>query len=183
MSMQAGSTATVALAWVDTVLGQAPPLARNGDLATNTATSLAVAAGGPPDSPPIVIAIAKGCVAADDGGGGTFFWDSNPGKDDGGTVIVPGGNVGTIGECWRRVCSRTLDVRWFGARADTFDRVTILQGQNLDDGGGSMLAENQPVMAFGGTNSVSQYFRLEGMSLTRTRAPKKNGGAVDLQQK
>ena len=65
----------MALAWVDTVLGQAPPLARNGDLATNTATSLAVAVGGPPDSPSIVIAIAKGCVAADDEGGGIFFWD------------------------------------------------------------------------------------------------------------
>ena len=133
--------------------------------------------------------------------------------------------------CWRRISSRTLDVRWFGARADTFDRsdvaiqnainaakqfattagaevhiprgqyliqstliiprlgwgfgltirgdgpgVTILQGQNLDDGGGNMLGENQPVMAFEGTNSVSQYFRLEGMSLTRTRTPKKKGG-------
>ncbi len=63
-----------------------------------------------------------------DGGGGDFVWlaITPPLTDNGGTVIVPGGNVGTIGTsgAFHRigpgtrdalVAANQLDVRWFGA--------------------------------------------------------------------
>jgi hypothetical protein len=94
--------------WVDTVLGVAPPGARTGDLATTTGPAMGAS-----------VVIAKGCLSPGDGGGGVFYWSATNGTDDGGTVIVPGGNRGTVGACWRRVFdSRAISILWFGAKAD-----------------------------------------------------------------
>ncbi len=91
------------LATVGTVLGALP--ARNGDLATLNNTEIGANT-----------VLAKGCVTADDGGGGLFVWSSSNGTDDGGTIIVPDGTVGSVGACWKRVCSGPKNVRWFGAQ-------------------------------------------------------------------
>jgi hypothetical protein len=91
--------------WVDTVLGASPPAARTGgDLATKTSAQLGA-----------TVAIAKGCVTPGDGGGGIFYWQSTSGTDNGGTVIVPNGSLGSTGACWVRVYAGGLSVRYFGA--------------------------------------------------------------------
>ena len=81
--------------WVDTVLGAVPPGTRTGDLATKTSVVLGA-----------TMVVAKGCVAPGDGGGGVFFWDPGTGpqnRDNGGTIIVPNGVIGSVGPCWRRI--------------------------------------------------------------------------------
>jgi hypothetical protein len=59
-------------------------------------------------------ALAHGFWAKGDGGGGIFLWitPSSPPIDDGGTIIVPGGQASG---CWRRVFSGPRSVRWYGA--------------------------------------------------------------------
>lgn len=97
--------------WADTVLGAAPPSTRTGDLATHTSSQLANA----------IVVIAKGCVTAGDGGGGVFYWSSTSGTDDGGTVIVPNGMVGSTGACWKRLLlpeTYRFNVLWFGLGTD-----------------------------------------------------------------
>ncbi len=100
-------------AWVDAVLGAAPPAARTGELANRTASELSAK-----------VVVAKGCVRPGDGGGGVFYWalDSSV-TDDGGTIIVPHGTVGSPGAngCWKRIYSGPFNVRWFGAVADGTD--------------------------------------------------------------
>ncbi len=125
-------TSLSALAWVDTIL--ALPLTSavrtNGDLATNTSSSLKAE-----------IVIAKGSVAAGDGGGGIFYW-STSGTDDGGTVIVPNKKIGDTGAtgCWRRLYSGSVNVRWFGATGngttdDSESIRTALRAVNAMGGG------------------------------------------------
>ena len=82
-----------AIRWVDTVLGASPPNARTGDLTQNNSAALGNA----------ILILAKGCLTPGDGGGGLYFWDTNPGTDNGGTVIVPNGNRGSSGACWRKI--------------------------------------------------------------------------------
>lgn len=112
------------LAWVDTVLGlpapEPPTIRTGGDLATKT-----------PEQVGATVVIAKGCTVPGDGGGGLFRW-AETGIDDGGTVIVPGANVGASGGCWKRVYSGPFDVKWFGARGngDTDDRPAIQSAIN-----------------------------------------------------
>jgi hypothetical protein len=104
--------------WVDTVLGSFPEsadIARTGTLATKTPAELQTTFG--LDAAPTVV-IAKGCVFAGDGGGGIFIWDPDASKkDDGGTRIVPHGNIGTVGAGWKRVWSERINIRWFGVPA------------------------------------------------------------------
>lgn len=105
---QAASGTTIA--WVDTVLGARPslpplpPVARTGDLATKTSTTVGA-----------TVVIARGCVNPGDGGGGLFVWSSTPLTDDGGTLIVPNADVGAVGPGWQRVFSGSVNVKWFGA--------------------------------------------------------------------
>src|SRR5712691_2680213 len=86
------------VAWADTVLG----VGRSGDLATKTTVTV----GGK-------VVIAKGNVVPGDGAGGLFYWTK--GTDDGGTVIVPGGTVGSSGAGWRRILpeAATMNAAWF----------------------------------------------------------------------
>jgi hypothetical protein len=122
------------IAWVDTVLGAAPPGTRTGDLATNDATALGA-----------TVAIARGCVAVGDGGGGVFVWDPDTnGVDDGGTVIVPGGDVDSTGAHWRRL-DRRYDIRYFGARDNGANERVAIQN-----------AINAAAAAGGGTVHVSR---------------------------
>jgi Pectate lyase superfamily protein len=92
---------------VDTVLGAPPPAMRTGDLAKHTGPALGA-----------TMVLAKGCVTPGDGGGGLFYWSTESKTDDGGTVIVPKGEVGTTGPCWRRIHSGPLSVRFFGAQGN-----------------------------------------------------------------
>jgi flavin-binding protein dodecin len=49
------------------------------------------------------VIVADGDTASADGGGGTFVWSDSSAVDDGTTIIVPGGTIGTRGPHWRRV--------------------------------------------------------------------------------
>jgi hypothetical protein len=112
-----GVAGSVVVTWADTILGVPPtnpPTTRTGDLATKTA--MAIDASGK-----TVVVVAKGCITAGDGGGGVFYWTSEPVLlDDGGTLIVPLGNIGSSAAngCWRRIYSGPMSVLWFGALGD-----------------------------------------------------------------
>jgi hypothetical protein len=66
------------------------------------------------------VALVGGHSRQGDDGGGVFLWDPGVGVDDGGTVVVPGGDVGTAAKagCWRRLLSGPFNVKWFGAAGD-----------------------------------------------------------------
>lgn len=90
-------------------------------------------------------AIVRGYYATGDSGGGTFYWDaSSTVADNGGTVIAPG--VGGSGR-WRRLCSGSVSVHWFGAKGDgtTNDRPRIQATIDFvrAQGGGSVLFEGR----------------------------------------
>ncbi len=63
-------------------------------------------------------AILMGYYDINDGGQGGFAWDTTSTEDDnGGTIILPDGYVGT--GRWKRVCETgVLNVKWFGAVGD-----------------------------------------------------------------
>jgi len=65
--------------------------------------------------PPRVVV--QGHQTPDDGGGGEFYWDAqSEAADDNGVIIKPRG-VEEPGR-WRRIITDSINVRWFGARAD-----------------------------------------------------------------
>lgn len=102
---------------VETVLGVVPTdstTVRTGVLATHDLSELQAAFSLP--APPVLV-LAKGCVVPDDDGGGAFYWEPGGGIDDGGTFIVPGGNVSATGAGWRRIWRDRMNIRWFGAPA------------------------------------------------------------------
>jgi hypothetical protein len=126
--------------WVDTILGPGFPGGgtRNGDLATKTASQI--------DSHgTTVTVVANGCVTPGDGGGGVFYWSgSNAGgstsiTDDGGTLIVPDGTVGSHGEGWVRIYSAELSAKWFGATGNgSSDDTAALQNALNAAAGGTL---------------------------------------------
>src|SRR5262249_35912753 len=90
---------------------------RPGVLANNTPNQLQTALG--LNAPPQLV-LARGCYRVGDGGGGVFYWDTGTGlenEDDGGTYIVPEGNVGSEGDGLRRIWVGQMNIRWFGAPA------------------------------------------------------------------
>lgn len=59
--------------------------------------------------------ITSGYAAEGDGGGGVFYYHpSSTEPDNNGTVIAPSDGIGR----WKRPDSKTLNVKWFGARGD-----------------------------------------------------------------
>jgi hypothetical protein len=82
------------LAWVDSVVG---------DLAVKSSANLGGA----------IVVCAKNYASTLDGGGGMFYWDTGS-VGDGGLTIVPSAGGGV----WRRVVTRPINVKWFGARGD-----------------------------------------------------------------
>src|SRR5262249_46734051 len=98
---EAVGSSNAIFAWGGTVIGVVPTSSttpRPGDLANNTPNQLQTALR--LHAPPLLV-LARGCYQVGDGGGGVFYWDMGTGlenEDDGGTYIVPGGNVGSQGQ-------------------------------------------------------------------------------------
>lgn len=57
-----------------------------------------------------------GYYAAGDGGGGEFYWDATSTDIDNGGTIIKATAI-TTGR-WKRVYSKAVDIRWFGAKRD-----------------------------------------------------------------
>lgn len=89
------------------------------------------------------VVFVRGYYTNNDGGGGSFIWNNDPAPvspatvptytDNGGTIIVPTGN--TSGRWLRIIDGNTVNVKWFGAKADAsyygvfFDLVTGTDNQ------------------------------------------------------
>lgn len=75
-----------------------------------------------------VSALVRGYYANGDGGGGMFFWDAlSTASDDGGSVILPTGYLGT-GRWKRLITDGVYNVKHFGAKGDNVqDDTTFIQ--------------------------------------------------------